>query len=499
MPVDSEAIAYTKAKPGWQIVRDTVAGEPQVKYRRTLYLPAPNPDDTSLGNQKRYAAYLTRACFVGYTGRTAEQLTGQVFAKAPVVEGLPDSFKAWLDDIDGGGVSFNQQARVTMSDVIQESRGFLFVDYPAVPDGERPSQEDVEKRGIRPRCLFYPCEALINWDVTQVGGKTVISLLVLKEEYSEADPADSFVKTRGCQYRVLRLEGGVYTWEIHRETGKGTKIYAVTDQGTPKKANGETWDVIPFQPIGALANTLNVEMPGLLSLALLNLAHYRNSADREESIYRNGQATAVVTGLDKEWMNSQLGGTIRLGAYGGLPLPKGADAKYMQAEANDAASEGMTDKEKQMKALGARFTEAQEVERTATESSDQSNTETSILAMMVANVENGYRQALLWMGEYSGEELDPEKVKVTLNKDYARPRMGAEELAGVINLRTAKLTTFGEARETLVRGGYATLDAKKAQEELEGETDQEVQRTLEETKALMDHKAAQKPDPAASK
>ena len=54
---------------------------------------------------------------------------------------------------------------------------------------------------------------------------------------------------------------------------------------------------IPFIFCGALNNSPDVDKSPVYDIAEVNIAHYRNSADYEESCFIAGQATPVLTGL----------------------------------------------------------------------------------------------------------------------------------------------------------------------------------------------------------
>ena len=59
----------------------------------------------------------------------------------------------------------------------------------------------------------------------------------------------------------------------------------------------------------------------MYDLAVLNIAHYRNSADYEESCFVTGQPTVWASGLTEAWVEDVLKGELRLGSFGGIPLP----------------------------------------------------------------------------------------------------------------------------------------------------------------------------------
>lgn len=103
---------------------------------------------------------------------------------------------------------------------------------------------------------------------------------------------------------------------------------------------------IPFVFFGANDNDESIDDAPLYDLAVLNLAHYRNSADYEEGNFISGQPSLFITGLTKEWVSDIVnqGNPIRLGARTANILGSGANAFLLQTDANSGLYEAMQDK-----------------------------------------------------------------------------------------------------------------------------------------------------------
>jgi hypothetical protein len=232
---------------------------------------------------------------------------------------------------------------------------------------------------------------------------------------------------------------------------------------TPKDSSGNPLKEIPFIFLGAENNDPTPDDSPLFDLASLNIAHYRNSADYEESSFLVGQPTPVVSGLTKDWAIDILGGVINLGSRAVIPLPVGGKAELLQADPNSMPKEAMEHKEKQMVALGARIVEARDVQRTATESGQDEEVETSILINAARNVSLGYTKALAWAGLFvssSGVSA------VVLNTDFAMARMTVEERQQLVTEWQAEAISFSEMRRGLTTQGTANLTDEEAQVEI---------------------------------
>lgn len=454
----------TRMLDRWTLIGDCLSGQDAIKAAKDRYLPRPNAEDRTPENQARYLNYLNRAVFYNVTARTFSGLVGQVFSREPTVT-LPPLFDPLKEDIDGSGVSLEQQAKKALGLALAYGRGGLLADYPAT-EGSASRQEIID--GImRPTVLLYEPENIINWRTITVGAKKMLSLVVIAENYVASD--DGFEIKTGKQWRVLELAGGelIYKISIWRENDgeDGGQVHEV-EQYWPKDAAGKSLHEIPFTFFGAVNNDHYIDMPPLYDLAVLNVAHYRNSADYEESCYMVGQPTPYFSGLDTDWVQSVLKGTVQLGSRAAVPLPVGASAGLLQASPNSMVKEAMDDKVKQMVSLGAKLVEQQYIQRTATEVRQEEASETSILASCAKNVAEAYRFILGWCGRFLGEEGE---IEFELNTKFSTSSLSSSDLAQLIAAWQGGAITFEELRYNLRRADIAYLKDEEAKDQMEGE------------------------------
>lgn len=454
----------------YELIRDCIAGQFAVKAKKTTYLPQPNAQDDSLENQARYDAYIERSVFYNVTARTLRGLVGQVFLRDPVIE-LPAMLQIVNGDANGEGVSLTQIAKRTVHQVLAYGRSGLFVDYPATAGTA--SRLELEQGYIRPTIEGYSPWDIINWRTISRGAKEVLSLVVLRETYVSKD--DGFEETLSTQYRVLRLGQSAgnpffpeyndfYTVEIWQSAeGK----LGIAESYQPTDANGNLFDEIPFTFVGAENNDSEIDNAPLYDIAALNIAHYRNSADYEESCFIVGQPTPVFSGLTQEWVENVLKGVVPFGSRGGISLPVGGDAKLLQAEANTMVFEAMQLKERQMVALGAKLVEEKTVQRTATEADLEQASENSTLASSAKNVSAAYEWALGKCAEFVGASGT---INFQLNTDFDLSAMSATERAEVVKSWQAGALTFGEMRGVMKKAGIATEEDDVAKEQIAQDT-----------------------------
>lgn len=480
-------------EPKWTLIRDCLLGAEAIKAKRTTYLVKPNESDKSPENEASYKARLARAVFYAVTGRTHKGLVGQVFAKDPSAE-LPATLEPFIRNVDGSGVPLDQQAKRALGLVVAYGRAGLLVDYPvtAGEEGARPTtrQQLLEGR-VGPTLLVYEPWNVINWRTRVVGSETLLSLVVLSETYLKSD--DGFKPEYAPQLRVLRLEEGanIYSVEVWQ---KGENGWAVAvPKSTPLDASGKPFGVIPFTFIGSENNEATPDEPPLYDMAVLNVAHYNNSADLEDSTYKVGQPMFYFGGLTEHWVKDVLKGEVLVGSSRAVLLPAGGAAGIIQAQPNTMAKDGMEHKEKQMKALGAKLVEDKAVQRTATEAGMEEASETSILTSAANNVSSAYTSALRFAAQFVGEtQVSDDALAYQLNTDLAISRMTSQDRQQLMAEWQGGGMDWEEYRWNMRRAGLIYKDDDEAKEAIEAEVGARAEQAQE-----LDPNADDEEDPDA--
>jgi len=458
-----------KQLPKWGLVDDTVEGEDAIKLKGEKYLPKPETHTDTKLNDKIYKKYKTRAVFFPVTGRTLSGLVGQVFSK-PVATEIPPNLDLLKEDIDGAGTTLEQQSKETLESVLKKGRGGLLSDFPRVDPEAVVTKADLESGKLRPRILFYAPGQIINWREQTTGGETKLALLVLFENKIVND--DGFEFETSPRWRVYRLtENGVTVEVWKKETDKATEhvVYVVDEEeASIIGADKKPLSTIPFSFVGANNNDATVDESPLYSLAQLNVAHYRNSADYEQSLFIVGQATPVFTGLTDDWVTKHIQGKVTLGSSTPVSLPQGATAELLQAEPNSMPMEGMKHKEDQMKAIGAKLIEPGTVERTATEAEIEETSEASILSSVAKNVSAAYEMALYFCSLFI-EEAKPDDITVALNSEFQVTGLNFQERQEVLGAWQAGVLVWEEVRDVYRRKGIATVKDEDAKTKIENE------------------------------
>ena len=454
MAVDSKHPLYDENLYRWKLVNDVCDGSQSIKKMGVQYLPVVNACATDAENLAYNDSYRQRAVFFEVTKDTLQSHVGLAFSEDPTLK--PDGLDFLKKNADGNGKSIYQLNQLALEGLLRQGRGGFFVDFPSVTGSM--SQAEIERLNIRPSIVYYPSLNIINWDKRKVGGVYKNSLIVLHEVSEKRDEQDGFKFKKFNRYRVLRLEEN-NTYSVQVYSDESGSIVA-DEKVLPKKKGGAFFDEIPFIPLGSQVNDFSIDSIPLESLALMNLAHYRNSAEYENSVFICGQIQPVISGLSEEWRDHLEKSGIKLGSFSPLTLPEGGSFQFAQAESNMVAREAMKDKFDYMQALGAKVLDKTTANKTATQVNEEAATQHSVLSLCVSNLNEASEYYLKWCAEFEGRGFE---AKFSIKQDFARGEIGLEELKFYYELVVSgdlSKQTFHEIRTT---GKVPEIDREEEQ------------------------------------
>ena len=452
---------YKYSLKDWTLVDDVCAGQRKVKEGGESYLPRFTASSDKDEDDKRYKQYKRRAVFHPMTGRTLKVLTGLAFTKKPGLE-ANSIITDRAQDIDGQGISLEQQSKAVTSEVLKKGRHALLVDYPSVDGGISKAQRDAGL--VRGVIISIPAANVINWETVRVGSQHKYSLVVIRER--EAEKKGEFEAEYKTQYRVLRLTDGIYTVQIYIEKDSG---YEPQELVIVKDGRGNSFKEIPFSFVGSENNDQAIDEMPMLDMATLNIAHYHNSADYEDSVFYSGQPQLVITGLTETWADRLEENEILIGSRQPLPLPENSDAKFIQPSPNTLVKEAMDNKVDMMAALGARLLEKGGKVKTATESDHDNRSEHSVLSGVVSNVSAAYTKCLSWLAQF---ENVPEDSSYSINQEFTEFTLSPEMLGALISAVQSGELPQSDFWQQLRKGGV--IDADKEDDQIKQELEESV-------------------------
>lgn len=469
MSVSDQHKLYRKNIRRWELVRDCVEGSEAIKsrggddtddknqarsIRGTRYLPQPNPDDFSNENRIRYDQYKIRANFVNFTGHTKDGFLGMVYRKPPEVE-LNSAIDYLVDNADGQGLSLLQLLQGVTSDVLEVGRHGLLTDFPPSAGGTQ-----AQTAGLKAKIVQYDAENIINWRTSIISSHTVLTLVVLVEEVEKVDD-DGFSTKIVKWHRALLLKDGIYVQQLFDEDDK---IVAFKDEDeviqtdiVPRKADGSTWDEIPFTFVGSIDNSPTPDKAPLYDMAEINISHYRNSADFEESSFIVGQPTPVLAGLTQAWVDDVMKDGVMLGSRSAILLPESGSASLLQANDNQMPSKGMEMKEQQLIKTGAKvITDSTGVE-TAEAAKLRFAGQNSKLSLTVNNVERAVLQSFQWVAEFMPGG-DAGENSLSINRQFYEATVNPQLIVANMQLLDRGVIAKSDLRNMQRKAGQIEVD-----------------------------------------
>lgn len=449
---------YASNLPLWVKVDDVCDGEEAVKEKAKTYLPVP----ITFGDKDRYKEYLERAVFYGVTGMTLNSYVGSAFNKLPSFN-RPDDLDYLDRNADGSGRSIYQVSQRMLRLIMKHYRCAVYVDYPSVQASQTRAED--KTKNAYPMIHVINSRCILDWDHVIIGNQRKLSYVKIKEVITERSE-DGFTVDEIEQYRILRLRDGVYTVEVYRLT-KENKEAVSLGEVAPTDYNGKTWDYIPFTFVGAVDNSDDIGRAPLLELVNLNLAHYRNSADVEESGFIVGQPTYCAPNINNEQYELMKKEDCAVGARRLFPT----EVKIVQAESNNLVTQLMTDKWNQMKEMGARLIEVGSANKTATQAENESSVQHSVVSLAVSNVSEALTMALRWCARFAMQnyDLDYEELSYTISQDFNKPSFSEERAKRLYEAAVAQNIPFSvwftyEQTSTLPEDSWEELDFKLEQQ-----------------------------------
>ncbi len=424
MPCNSNNPDYDKIKHKWDLVRSIVNNDAQ-KWIRTV----------DLNDLYRSKQYKSDAILTNYTRLTKVGLTGLVFRKPAKIEIAP-GLEYVLEDATGYGFGLEQFTQQIIGEILMTGRHGLLIDCPPRdPDGLLNDSDDYTR--FRP----YAAESIINWRYEEFGSEYKPVLIVLKEDL-KVYTDDPFVPVMEPQYRVLLINPqGEYQQTVYN------KDCEIIDEIFPTDYHGNPLTEIPFVFIGAENNDSTMDNIPLYDLAVVNLGHYRNSADLEESIFIVGQPFLVVNVGETSQEEFKLANPngLQFGARGGLILSAGGDAHLLQANPNQMVSVEMTSKVTQMAGIGARIVQAAVGRETAEAARIRYGAQNSALYVLTSNVSSAIEAGLFYLAQFQLET--PVESSFNLNDQFYDDFADATIIAQNIMMFDRGIMSLEEVRD----------------------------------------------------
>ena len=451
MPIDSTHPDYDSNVERWKLTRAIINNEAQAYIRKV-----------DAKDNARSEVYVEHAVLVNFTALTKEGLVGLAYKKEPKIE-LPKELEYLLKDSTGDGRGLALASKETLGEVLEVGRHGLLEDYPTNIAEDFTAVSKLNTKDLKARIVPYSTESIINWEFTRTNNEDVLVYVILREPKLVHPHNDPFCWVETIEYRLLALDSEGYYYQLmydeDLEPIEGTLNYQLD-------VNGNKRIRIPFQFVGAEDNNSSIDKAPLLDISEINKAHYRNSADYEESIFVVGQPSLFMGAtIDYDEFKEANPNGIALGARAATWLGPDASAFLLQASPNQISSEGMKQKLEQAANLGARLISKPGGRETAEGVRVRFSSQNSSLHNVVVNVSDAYTRALKNVTENMGG--NPDEIVFEINQVFYDETVDPQVIAQQMLMIDRKVMSKKEVRDNLKDTGLVPID--KTDEEFEAE------------------------------
>lgn len=451
---------YTRFKSTWLAMRHAYAGEKEVKLNayscgmfddgatnlnawQSGYLPVPtsmlidwNTSLTGFTSDKvgrnAYMQYLSRAQFPGHFKFAVDSFCGLI-AQTEFNISLPQEMQELSENIGVNGEDLQQLMMQTVKELLITGRCGALLDYPSFG-------------GENPYITIYPTESIVNWDNSaDFVNKNQLNLVVL-DESTEVMSKESLGYNPVNKYRFLRLNEGVYEYgESDSETRLPEAFNSMSGYGAVK-------DCIPFQFFNGNNVGVGIDRPPLEHLANLCYSVFRQTADHNQALHLQSQATFVISDnmLDK-------GKAIRVGAGACLQLSTDGTASYAEVSGAGLAEMRQAIENLNNEALAISGRSSEKVSNLSGISIEKQQLSTfSTLQQTADVVAEGYEKLLKIVAKSRGLKEEDVEIEATFK---AKPvTLTGVELKAVIESKLAGAPISSKTiHKLMVRGGMTNL------------------------------------------
>ena len=484
--------------PRYKRVRDVVDGEYKLKQRdlnnitaltKSASIPSPsylryiNPTDKSAYNQARNQGFINGARLFNATSRTLSGMFGMLFRADPESPELNPQLDYLIDNVDGAGLSLNQQAQATAWNVLQVGRHGLLADMPRNDEGVEITQADVAN-GFRPTIQQYSAENIWDWNESIINGSRKLDYLVLHEETEGFCVENRFKREKKEQLRVYRLTDGAVTVEILTKNKGGSWEESLPVSITV--SGNRPLTVIPFTFPGSINNTPAPDLLPLEPLVDVNLGHYQESANLRSSSYQLSAAQPVISDDNyQRAMSNKDSSVLDTGEDSAIVLGTGGSFMFASPDPNNISSDLMAKDEERMVQLGAQLITSGGQAQTAEAARIKHASDVSTLENISVNVSKAYTDMIELCYDFMGVPYDD--AKYSLNRDFFDSNLTAQDIDSLVRTWQAggisKAVLDDNLKDGNIIGDAVDLEQmnEEIEEELQGGISFEEEATSEST------------------
>lgn len=394
-----------------------------------------NPSDTSTYNNNRNINMINGARLYNATVKTLSGLLGMVYRKPAVVsDNIPTELEYIFDNVNGAGLSMDQQSRSVSSDVVSIGRDGLLVDMPRNVEGKQITKADVDA-GFRATIQEYKAESIIDWHETVLSNRKVLDLVVLAEQIEQYADATRIKREIKTQYKVYRLNADGVTVQIFTDSADDKEGLKQTEEIDVLDSAKVKLKEIPFIFVGSKNNQPDIDNLPLEPISDINIGHYQESANLASSSFQLSACQPWIA--DDNYAKvaqdkARSGGSVELGEDSLIVLKAGGTFNLTAPPENTMSSGIQKGYEEQMIALGAQLITSGGGVETAEAARIKHASDVSDLQVISTNISNAYTKCLEWVCLMMG--INYQDYTYTLNDEFFDSNMSAEDAVKLVSV-----------------------------------------------------------------
>ena len=438
MSVSTQHPEYSKHLPKWVMMRDAL--NDLVKQKNEIYL-SKTPGMIVAEREgmdaegKIYKGYMSRAQYPLWVQDSLRSMNGLLTRLKPEINLVHSQLEILKTQATDDGFGLDQLFIRCCVEALGKGRYGLLVDF--------------DDKG-QPYISMYDSLSIINWKLSDVGGRRDAKLIVLQESHLKENQ-NKYSHDSEELYRELELADSQYEVRLLNESGKEVESFE-------PKMGAKRLNFIPFVFGGSLDNSPEIDDIPLYSMAKCAVKYYQLSADYYQSLYLTAHPQPYTIGADN--VDLKVTGPMMLWA-----LPQGASCGFMEIQGNgiDKTKAEMDSQKTAAVEAGAKVLDAGSNEsgeaRKARQNDQHASLHTVVKAAAEA-IEQACKYCALWLG------LDDSEIRFTVPLEFAQ-NIDPQILAQLSNLMLAGKVSSDTVWSYLQTGKIPERDFETEQDLIE--------------------------------
>ncbi len=425
----------------WPLLQALSGGTSAMRSAREMFLPKQPREEVA-----DYEYRVKVSTLFPIFNRTVSVMAGKPFAKPVTLTDSTPQIDEYLNDVDMQGRDLHSFSASLFDAAIRYGLAGVMVDYTRVPSSVQTLAEE-RSIGARPYFVHIRHDQILGWKIQEIQGAAKLTQLRIAEsaEVDDGEYGVAIKKRVRVHYRGR--------WELYQEPDKGGE-YTLIDQGVTANVQD-----IPFVPFYGRRLGLMMGQSPLLDLAHLNVKHWQEQSDQDDSTRFARKRLLVFSGVSDSDMT-----TVTASSSSALRFDNvGSTVQVVQgsAESVTVGRSEIAALEAQCIQTGAELMVSQAGSRTATEDQNDAEANKSELLRIVESFEDALNQCFVYMAEWIGSQQVP---TVQLFKDFTALTLAEASAQLLLQVNQAGKLSDESLFEQLQRRGILSPDVKWADE-----------------------------------